>query len=75
LKNDDESDCGWLYQHPKSTENTPKNSKNQNPPENQSVKAYPVVCGDGHGGAHNLPRMIFSMFALQFQWLTSTLFC
>jgi len=39
------------------------------------IKAYLVVYDDEHGGAHNLPRMIFLMFAFQFQWLTSTLFC
>jgi len=39
------------------------------------INAYPVVCDDEHGGAHNLPRMILLMFAFQFQWLTSTFFC
>jgi len=37
------------------------------------IMAYPVVSDDGHGGAHNPPRINFWMFIFLFQWLTFTL--
>jgi len=34
------------------------------------IKAYPVVSDDEHGGTHNFPRMIFSIFLSSFNgWL------